>query len=136
MRTDDGILMIEPVGKPSATPLIDELTRKMTAAWRRRRDALTGYRGMHSCVCGAISDNKDHWVDDLLTNSLCVHYLAFHRDDVLSQELDKVRVLAYGEADPDDRELLGQSWVVGKGDGAIGPIAAEAAVMKKLRRIG
>ena len=98
--------MVEPSAKASADPLIDELTRKMTAAWRQRRDSEEGYRGFHGCVCGAVSDNKDHWVGNgLLTNSLCVHYLAFHRDDIPREELDKVRVLAYGEEEPNDKEL-------------------------------
>lgn len=107
MKTSNGILMVEP-SKTSTTPLIDELTRKMTAAWRRRRESEYGYRGFHVCVCGAFSDNKDHWVgngDGLLTNSLCVHYLAFHRDGIPQEELDKVHALAYGEEEPNEKEL-------------------------------
>lgn len=109
MQTNDGIMMVEPYVKTAATPIIDELTRKMTAAWRQRRDSKEGYRGFHVCACGAVSDNKDHWVgaDRLLTNSLCVHYLAFHRGDIPQEELDKVRALACGEEEPNENELLG-----------------------------
>jgi hypothetical protein len=113
MKTSDGIMMVEPSGKTSTTPLIDELTRKMVAAWRKRRDSEHGYRGFHVCACGVFSDNKDHWVgngDGLLTNSLCVHYLAFHRDDVPQEELDKVRALAHGEEEPNERELAKPKW--------------------------
>lgn len=76
MQTSDGVLMIEPRGAVSEKPVIDELTKMMTAAWRRARHAKEGYRGIHICRCGAPSDNKDHWVgegDGLLTNSLCIH---------------------------------------------------------------
>jgi len=109
VKTSRGIMMVEP-SKTSTTPLIDELTRKMTAAWRHRRDSEDGYRGFHVCVCGVFSDNRDHWVsnsngDGLLTNSLCVHYLAFHRDDIPQEELDKVRALTYGEEEPNEKEL-------------------------------
>lgn len=106
MQTSNGILMIEPLRQTSAEPLIDALTRQMTAAWRQRRDSGYSMRGFHICACHATSDNKDHWVGpDLLTNSLCIHYLAFHRDDVPAAELDKVRTLDCGEAEPDEREL-------------------------------
>lgn len=100
-----GIMMIEPSGKTSIMPLVDELTRKMTAAWRCRRDSEYGYRGFHTCACGVWSDNKDHWIGDVLTNSLCVHYLAFHRDSIPQEELDKVRALAFGEVKPSEEEL-------------------------------
>lgn len=116
MKTSNGILMIEPSARTSATPLIDELTRKMTAAWRRRRDSKDGYRGIHMCACSrAFSDNKDHWVgngDGFLTNSLCVHYLAFHRDDIPQEELDKVRGLVCGEEEPSEKELAKSKWYV------------------------
>lgn len=111
MKTGNGILMVEPSARTSTTPLIDELTRKMTAAWRRRRDSEVSYRGWHTCACGACSDNKDHYIGDgdgLLTNSLCVHYLAFHRDDISQEELDKVCALTLGEEEPGEEELLGR----------------------------
>lgn len=100
--------MIEPSKKVSSSPLIDEPTRKMTAAWRRRRDSDYSYRGFHACACRAASDNKDHWVgpgEGLLTNSLCIHYLAFHREDVPLEELTKVQSLTYGEEEPNEKEL-------------------------------
>ncbi len=105
MRTSAGILMIEPSGQTSVTPLIDELTRKMTAAWRVRRDSDYSMKGFHSCACHATSDNRDHWVGGLLTNSLCIHYLAFHRQDIPTEELAKVRSLDCGEAEPTEQEL-------------------------------
>lgn len=108
VKTTAGILMIEPSEKTSPEPVIDELTRKMTAAWRLRRDMEGNWRGTHCCNCGARSDSKDHWVGDpeLLTNSLCVHYLAFHREEVPAEELEKVRALACGESQPVEEELV------------------------------
>lgn len=115
MQTSDGILMIEPPGSVSEKPVIDELTRKMTAAWRRARHAKSGYRGFHICRCGAPSDNKDHWVGEelgLLTNSLCIHYLAYHRSYVSNEELEKVRALTTREEEPTEEEMVkpGKRW--------------------------
>lgn len=105
-----GLLMIEPSERGYDVPLIDKLTRQMTAAWRSRRTSEYGYRGFHVCRCGANSDNRDHWVmvagQELLTNSLCIHYLAFHRQEVPVEELAKVSMLDYGESDPTEEELV------------------------------
>lgn len=103
------LLMIEPSAQVSEEPLIDELTRKMTAAWRAREESGYAFRGFHICSCRAWSDNHDHFVmvagEKLKTNSLAIHYLAFHRADVPSEELSKVASLEYGEAEPTDEEL-------------------------------
>lgn len=107
MINPSGIMMIEPRGKASQEPIIDEATRKMTAAWRKAKHSEYGYRGFHVCVCNAYSDNKDHWVgeNELLTNSLAIHYLAFHRSDIPDSELEKVMQLPYGEVEPTEEEL-------------------------------
>ena len=109
VEMNTGLLMIEPSDKISAVPLVDDLTRRMTAAWRRRRSSPDGERGYHICACGAESDNRDHWVtvgaQRLLTNALCVHYLAFHRAEVPQEELNKVRALAHGMEEPNEEEF-------------------------------
>ena len=107
MIDPNGILMSEPSRQVSSNPVIDELTRKMTAAWRQRQESDHGYRGTHGCRCGVASDNRDHFIgsEKLLTNSLCIHYLAFHRDDVPQEELEKVAALTFGEAEPTTEEL-------------------------------
>lgn len=116
MINPQGILMIEPKMPVSEAPLIDELTRKMTAAWHKRRDSDRAYRGFHICHCNAWSDNRDHYVmvdgRELLTNSLCIHYLAFHRLDISAEELEKVRTLQYGEEVPTEDELVASAWKV------------------------
>ena len=111
MIDNNGILMIEPRRQASQAPIIDSLTKKMTAGWRNARHAEDGYRGFHVCICGVCSDNKDHWIgpgQGLLTNSLCVHYMAYHRSEVPADELAKVEALSYGEADPTEEELNGR----------------------------
>ena len=108
MINSNGILMVEPSANISAEPLIDELTRKMVAAWRKRRESDYGYRGVHWCPCGTTSDNRDHFIgagEGVLTNSLCIHYLAFHRNELPKEELDKVHALTFGEEEPTEEEL-------------------------------
>lgn len=103
--------MIEPSSATSIEPVIDELTRKMAAAWRKRAVSDLTWRGFHTCKCGARSDCKDHWVKvdgkELITNSLAIHYLAYHRDEVPQSELDKVALLDYGQEEPTEEQLIG-----------------------------
>jgi hypothetical protein len=105
MVKHDGIMMIEPQTDASPLPVIDELTRKMAGAWRNRKDSEHAYRGYHTCRCGATSDSHDHYINGVLTNSLCVHYLAHHRDGVPESELAKVRVLPDAGVTPKVEEL-------------------------------
>ena len=101
------LLFIEPSSPASDKPVIDSLTRKMAASLRTARDpGYTSY-GVHDCVCGASSTSHDFILSTgLTTNSLCVHYLAHHRDDVPSGELHKVAQLDDGETTPTDEELM------------------------------
>jgi len=118
------LLMIEPIGAPSATPVIDDMTRRMASALNSAIRGTSGrpgnsYRGTHSCTgagCRAGSDNQDHTVAtihppwNLVTNSLAVHYLAYHRDEVPAEELAKVRSLsAPATADPTALQLNGHT---------------------------
>ena len=105
MITDKGILYIEPSAKVSAKPLVDELTRKMTAAFRFGKPAAR-FRGCHVCACGVWSGNCDFTLPNgEETNSLCIHYLAYHRADIPAFQLEKVRALDSGEAEPTVDEL-------------------------------
>lgn len=104
------LLFMEPQFAASRTPTIDELTKTMTAAFRRRVVGANAYYGFHVCSCGAHSDNRDHYIMykgiPILTNSLCIHYLAFHRAEVPAEEIERVRALVmYGEADPTREEI-------------------------------
>jgi hypothetical protein len=105
------LLFMEPQMTPTRTPTIDSLTKTMTAAFRRRVVGPNAYHGYHVCSCGATSDNLDHYIMykgiPVLTNSLCIHYLAFHRMEVPPDEIMRVQALLlfYGEDDPLREEL-------------------------------
>src|SRR5580765_5304646 len=91
------LLFIEPAGAPSATPTIDEITRKLAGAWRARKRSDYMWCGFHDCTgkgCDVRSDPFDYWVDQLKTNSLALHYVAFHRSEVPAGELAKIAALA------------------------------------------
>jgi hypothetical protein len=111
---DEHLLMIEPDGVGGA-PIVDELTRRMTAAFRLSMNSPPDAwnAGWHSCTCGARSDSRDYAVfvggmngKHLRTNSLCVHYVAMHRDEIPASEMEKLIRLSFAEAEPEGA-LLG-----------------------------
>ncbi len=113
MENPGTILFITPKSNASQDPVIDEATKKMTAAVRksklgrlyRRPDEI---RGIHNCVCGIMSAPCDYILPDgARTNSLCVHYLAYHHDEVPKKEMEKVLNLQYGEIEPTAEEMRG-----------------------------
>jgi hypothetical protein len=112
------LLYIEPQQQSLAEPIIDELTWKMAAALNHC--VATGtyqpgqfcknnrFRGWHTCSCGACSDNVDYLLPGgEVTNSLAVHYLAYHRHEVPLQQLERVRKLPCGQEPPSDEQLIG-----------------------------
>jgi hypothetical protein len=111
MISDNVLLFIEPQEPASTAPLVDHLTRRITAAYRAAKPSRYFYGGFHQCVCGAHSSNCDYFLPDGdKTNSLCVHYLAHHRQEVPNKQLARVAALKYGEADPSEDELQGRRW--------------------------
>src|SRR5215831_7433437 len=95
--SDTGLLYIHSTHLTSAAPLIDSLTLKMTAAFRQARPEGNS-RGRHECVCGARSTNCDYNLPNgEWTNALCVHYLAYHRQEVPAQQLARIARLDCGE---------------------------------------
>ena len=103
---DTHVLYMEPGPYTPAEPVIDELTRKMAAAYRASISDGACWRGFHVCRCGVNSSNCDYVLPSgQQTNSLCVHYLAFHRDEVPEAELAKVAALESGETEPTAEEL-------------------------------
>lgn len=108
MVSPKDLLFIEPKLAASAAPLIDDLTRRMAAAHRVAERSPYCFAGVHRCVCGALSKSFDLILPNgEKTNSLCVHYLAHHRQEVPSDQLARVAGLNYGEADPSEVELRG-----------------------------
>ncbi len=105
------LLFIEPKHPASPTPVIDGLTRRMCAALRTAKPGdylFSASCGIHRCVCGAVSTNCNYTLENgEVTNSLCVHYVAFHRNEVPAEQLARVAALPFGEVDPNDDELQG-----------------------------
>ena len=100
------MLYINPSARTSEEPVLDELTMKMTAAFRQARKG-TVWRGFHSCRCQARSTSCDYILPNgEQTNSLCIHYLAWHREQVPQAELDKVAALSFGSATPTEDEIV------------------------------
>ena len=97
------LLYLQNVGAMSSEPLIDDYTLTMLYAFDNYVDAGTWcndkfIRGMHkmgvyTCDCGATSTCMDYLLtgEEFVTNALCVHYLAFHRDRVSAEELNAIK---------------------------------------------
>jgi len=102
------LLYIEPKSMPAEKPVIDDLTLRMVGALRNARMHGIQYCGIHRCVCGALSHSSDRiWPNGWITNTLCVHYLAYHRAEVPASDLDAVRTLPPGTEMPTSLELHG-----------------------------
>jgi len=102
------MLYIVPKNSPSEEPIIDKLTMKMVAALRKATLPNRRSLGFHTCVCGAMSDSTDFiLLNGLRTNSLCVHYLAYHRAEIEDGELWAVEGLSDGREYPNSDELHG-----------------------------
>jgi len=101
------LLFIEPRKSPARKPLVDALTRRMVAAFRLATKAAV-YRGFHFCSCAARSGNCDFTLPNgMLTNSLCIHYLAHHRAEVPADQLAIIEAFPHGEAEPSEQDLSG-----------------------------
>lgn len=90
---DNHVLFIEPTGERSVEPVEDDITHAMRKAFKKAK-AWGAWLGVHRCTCGALSDSSD-WLlpNGQLTNSLALHYLRYHRDEVPDSELAKVMAL-------------------------------------------
>jgi hypothetical protein len=99
------LLYLEPSASTSEEPLIDELTEKMTSAFRQATEG-ERWRGYHTCACGVNSDNCDYILPSgHETNSLAIHYLALHREEVPLEQLEIVASFDYGLEEPAFAEL-------------------------------
>jgi hypothetical protein len=85
------LLQIHPNGLCSKDPINDDLTVKMEILLKNARKG-TQYRGFHTCTgCGKMGGSCDLIVGPYITNSLAVHYLRWHRNDVPLSEIEKLR---------------------------------------------
>jgi len=88
--SDNILLFIEPTKEKSA-PVDDELTAIMEQAFEKAQEYGPYWRGFHMCACGKNSTNHNYKLENgMIVNSLCVHYMRFHRDEVPQSEIDKV----------------------------------------------
>lgn len=91
IKTDDKhLLMIEPKGCRTE-PIEDRLTDLARTVYGMTRKSSIRYKGWHMCVCGEWSDNVDHILPDgVVTNSLMIHYIECHREEVPESEIEKL----------------------------------------------
>src|SRR5262245_66240633 len=107
-----GLLFIEPSQAASPSPVIDEITRRMCAAFRKARHS-GHWCGVHECMCGEQSTACDYRLPNGdLTNSLCVHYLAHHRSEVPPEQLARISAFRFGKAKPKEQELQGPELIL------------------------
>jgi len=108
MLSPEDLLFIEPKNAGVSSVVIDSATRRMAAAFRQAEAIQPYCCGFHVCVCGACSATQNFLLpNDRKTNSLCVHYLAYHRDEVPLDQLQDVERLPFGEVEPSELELNG-----------------------------
>lgn len=117
-RHIQGVLYENPKDKAAEVGVEDELTQGMEALLkaaesktgvfhREDREFLNNMatKGHHECVCGATSTNVDYLIGPKhATNSLCVHYLRFHRAEISPEELKVVADLVGSKGTKRDRE--------------------------------
>ncbi len=102
------LLYIEPTLDKSTNPIDDELTQTMrrllfecttVGAYNKERQTFTVgvmYKGVHYCICGDTSTCMDYLFKNndqikcYATNSLCIHYLQYHRNEISKDEMKKV----------------------------------------------
>jgi hypothetical protein len=102
------LLYIRPKNMPTEEPVIDDLTLRMVGALRSARSPSYGYCGLHSCVRGALSDSSDRILPNgWMTNTLCVHYLAYHRTELPEKDRDAVGTLPPDKQAPTSFDLHG-----------------------------
>ncbi len=54
----------------------------------------SGWKGTHQCQCGERSSNHDYQLKNgMITNSLCVHYVSCHRDEICDNDILKLQEL-------------------------------------------
>jgi len=99
---DDLLLFVEPRTPAVKSPVVDELTRRVAYALSTSEGGILvkgriipgRYRGTHTCECGARSSNQDYLTKTgLITNSLAPHYVAYHRNSLVSSEIAKANAL-------------------------------------------
>ena len=121
MIKEDWLLFIEPSGNRTLEPVIDSRTKKITAALRKAEKGVQHYRnkycdneewvddfymGYHTDACGCVSACSDRRLPNgRVTNTLAIHYVAFHRHEIPHEQLLEIDNLTEGEEEPTIKEL-------------------------------
>jgi len=94
--SDEFLMMIEPQ-EAAEEPIEDRITEMARTVGRAAVASDHVYKGHHTCMCGATSDNRD-WVlpGGVVTNSLMIHYVECHRREVPTAELLKLQRIYEG----------------------------------------
>lgn len=83
-------MMIEPQ-KQKTEPLSDELVKKAKLIKQSLKTESYMTKGFHICKCGECSDNRIYkTLIGRETNSLLVHYVKCHREEIPESELKKL----------------------------------------------
>lgn len=88
------LLFIEP-RHPAHDLVHDDVTRAFRLLWHEHHHFpdTVFWRGTHACVCGEMSDNRNHELCGFITNSLAPHYVERHRDEIPPSEVEKLSAL-------------------------------------------
>ena len=108
-RNQPIFLNTHPLGIASSEPVIDELTLKMTASWRRKHLATVRARDfIRVCTCGAHVENRIYSIGNgQLVGPLALHLVVYHRDFLTDDDLRLVNSLGQGLEHPVPSEILG-----------------------------
>src|SRR5579859_2736633 len=112
MIDEKNFLFVEPNEPKSDEPIVDEITKRVTALLRKAKEG-NHYKGFHVCSCGACSGACDLILPNgQKTNSLAVHYIAYHRKELGRFGVANVLITlmdcdAKEEANPTKDELEG-----------------------------
>lgn len=127
IETKNSLLYVHPTQEGSEEPKLDNLTKKILWATRNKLgkgvlfesgkfELDMSTKGTHHCTgCNKkCPESKAYDIlipGEIITNTLAVHYVAFHRDELSESEIAKVESIQVdeetlqSEADPTEEEL-------------------------------
>jgi len=90
IKEDTHLMFIEPKD-PIEEPINDEVTKQTINLMEKCEPSEYSYRGFHLCSCGERSGTRDLFTPKgRKTNSLLVHYVKYHRNEIPPNEVKKL----------------------------------------------